>query len=79
MIGWVVIWSLVLVLPKMSECVTTFKDKDWNKDKSENNKLISFGVHDDKLLEKFKVVCGLRWKTCKILNQMLYRFMTTDM
>ena len=45
-----VIRTLVLVLPKMSEYVKTFNIKDWNKDK--NNKLMSFRIGGEKLLEK---------------------------
>ena len=52
---------LVLVLLKMSEYVTTFKVKDGGKDK--NNKLMSFRIGDEKLLEKYKTI----W-TWKILN-----------
>ena len=36
-----VIRSLVLTLPKMSAYFKTLKDKDGDKDKSKNNKLIS--------------------------------------
>ena len=45
-----VIRRLVLVLPKMSGYVKIFKVKDGDKDKS--NKLMSFCIDDDKLLEK---------------------------
>ena len=45
---------LVLIMPKMSEYVITFKVKDGDKDK--NNKLISCCIDDDKLLEKRKVI-----------------------
>ena len=43
-----VIRPLVLILPKMSGYVKTFKDKDV--DKNQNNKLISLCIDDDKLL-----------------------------
>ena len=45
---------LVLVMPKMSRYVTTFKGKDGDKDK--NNKLMSFRIDDEKLLEKYKAI-----------------------
>ena len=38
----------------MSGYVKTFKVKDGNKDK--NNKLMSFGIDDEKLSEKFKAI-----------------------
>ena len=41
-------------MPKMSEYVITFKVKDGDKDK--NNKLISFCINDERLLEKRKVI-----------------------
>ena len=41
--------ALVLMLLKMSEYVKTLKVKDRDKDK--NNKLISFGIDDENLLE----------------------------
>ena len=46
---------LVLILPKMSGYVKTFKVKDGDKD--ENNKLISFRIDDEKLPEKYKTIC----------------------
>ena len=46
-----VIRPLVLILPKMSGYVKTFKVKDRDKDK--NNKLMSFHIDDAKLLEKY--------------------------
>ena len=49
-----VIRSLVLIMPKMSGYVKTFKVKNGNKDK--NNKLMSFCIDDDKLLEKYKAI-----------------------
>ena len=42
--------SVVLILPKMSGYIKTFKDKDRDKDKDKNNKLMSFHINDDKLL-----------------------------
>ena len=50
-----VIRPLVLILPKLSRYVKTFKVKDGVKDKS--NKLMSFRMDDDKLLEKYKIIC----------------------
>ena len=43
-----VLGPLVLILPKMSGYVKTFKVKDRDKDK--NNKLMSFHMNDEKLL-----------------------------
>ena len=43
-----VIWPLVLILPKISEYVKTFKDKE--------NKLMYLSIEDDKLLEKCKTI-----------------------
>ena len=43
---------LVLIMPKVSGYVKTFKVKEGDKDKS--NKLISFCINDEKLLEKYK-------------------------
>ena len=51
---------MVLILPKMSRYVTTFKDGD--KDKNKNNKLMSFHIDDDKLLKSMKPL-GLQLKT----------------
>ena len=47
---------LVWILPKMSGYVKIFKDKDGDKDKNRNNKLMSFRIDDEKLLEKFKSI-----------------------
>ena len=49
-----VIKPLVLVLPKASEYIKTFKAKDGYKDK--NNKLMSFDLDEEKLLEKYKTI-----------------------
>ena len=46
-----VVRALVSILPKMSEYVKTFKVKDGDKDK--NNKLMSFRINDENLLEKY--------------------------
>ena len=49
-----VIRPLVLIMPKMSGYVKAFEVKDGDKDK--NNKLISFRIDDEKLLEKYKTI-----------------------
>ena len=49
-----VIIPLILPLSKMNGNVKTFKVKDWDKDK--NNKLMSFRIDDEKLLEKYKTI-----------------------
>ena len=49
-----VIKPLVLMLPKISEYVKTFKSKDGDKDR--NNKLMSSRINDYKLLEKYKTI-----------------------
>ena len=41
-------------MPRMSGYVKTFKDKDGDKDKK--NKLTSFSIDDEKLLEKYKAI-----------------------
>ena len=48
------ITSLVLIMPKISGYVKTLKVKDGDKDK--NNKLISFRIDDEMLLEKYKAI-----------------------
>ena len=45
---------LVLIMPKMSGYVKTFKVKDGDKDK--NNKLMSFHIDDEKLLENHSAI-----------------------
>ena len=60
-----VIRPLVLVLPKMSGYIKTFKVKDG--DKNKKNKLLSFCVDDEKLLKKIKAFM-LRLNPCKILK-----------
>ena len=49
-----VIRTLVLILPKISRYVKTFKVKD--ADKYKNNKLRSFYIDDEKLLEKYETI-----------------------
>ena len=41
-------------MPKMSGYIETFKIKEGDKDK--NNKLMSFRIDDEKLLEKYKAI-----------------------
>ena len=48
------ITSFVLIMPKISGYVKTLKVKDGDKDK--NNKLISFRIDDEMLLEKYKAI-----------------------
>ena len=48
------ITPLVLIISKMSGCIKIFKVKDGDKDK--NNKLMSFRIDDEKLLEKYKAI-----------------------
>ena len=45
---------LVLIMPKMSGYVKRFKIKE--EDKCKNNKLMSFHLADEKLLEKYKAI-----------------------
>ena len=56
MIGYLdkIIKSLVLLLPKMSGYVKTFKVK--GKDKDKYNKLISFCIDDDNMLEEYRSI-----------------------
>ena len=56
---------LVLIMPKMSGYVQTFKVTEGDKDKS--NKLISFRIDDEKLLEKYKAI-WTKVEDLKILN-----------
>ena len=45
---------LALIMPKMSRYAKAFKVKEEHKDK--NNKLMSFHIDDEKLLEKYKAI-----------------------
>ena len=47
-----VLKPLAIILPKMSGYVKDFKVKDGNKD----NKLISFPIYDEKLLERYRAI-----------------------
>ena len=49
-----VIRPLILIMPKMSRYVKTFKVKGG--DKGKNNKSTSFRINDEKLLEKYKSI-----------------------
>ena len=51
-----IIRPLVFILPKISGCVKTFKNKDGDKDKNKDNKLMSFCIGNDKLLGKYKTI-----------------------
>ena len=53
---------LVLIMPKMSEYIKTFKVKEGDKDK--NNKLMSFCIDDEKLLAKYKSI----WSKIEVLK-----------
>ena len=66
---------LVLILSKMSGYVKTFKLKD--EDKEKNNKLMSFHIDGDKLLEKYITICTMI-EDLKILNWMVYQPMIID-
>ena len=43
------------MMPKISGYAKTFKAKDG--DTGKDNKLISFTIHDEKLLERYKAIC----------------------
>ena len=51
-----------MIIPKKSGYIKIFKDKD--EDKGKNNKLMSFRIDDQKLLEKYKVI----WTNIEDLN-----------
>ena len=67
MIGYLdkVIRQLVLILPNMIGYVKRFKVKNGDKDK--NNKLMSFRIDDEKLLEKYSAI-WIKVEDLKILN-----------
>ena len=46
---------LVLIMPKMSGYVKTFKVEEGDQDK--NNKFLSFDIDDEELLEKHTAIC----------------------
>ena len=65
-----VIRPLVLILPKWSEYVKIIKVKYG--DKNKNTKLMSFGIDDDKLLEKYKTT----WNNTEDLKKIIEYFPT---
>ena len=42
--------------PKMSEYIKTSQNGERDEDKNKNNKLMSFHIDDDKLLEKYETI-----------------------
>ena len=58
-----VVKSLVLILPKISGYAKTCKDKDQNKD----NKLMSFCIDDEKLLQNWKTI-WTKIEDCKYIQ-----------
>ena len=54
---------LVLILPKITWYIKTFKIKDG--DKGKNKKLMSFRIYDDKLLQKHKKYFDQDWRLNK--------------
>ena len=43
-------------IAKISAYIKTFKNEYADEDKNRNNKLMSFSIDDDKLLEKYKTI-----------------------
>ena len=66
---------LILTMPKMGGYVKTFKVKDG--DKNNNNKLISFCIDDEKLLEKSENFWN-KSEDLKILNKIFYKSIMID-
>ena len=66
---------LVLILPKMSGYVKTFKVKD--RDKDTNNNLTSFRIDDEKLLEIYKII-WTKIEDLKNIELNSYQSMLTD-
>ena len=60
-----VVRPLVLILPKMSEYIRTSKERDGNKH-NKNNKLMSFHIDDDKLLEMYKTILDYQFMMINI-------------
>ena len=56
-----------MLCPIISGYYQTFKNKDGDEDKNKTNKVMSFRLDGDRLLEKYKPF-GLILKTCKVLN-----------
>ena len=65
---------LILIMPKMSGYVKTFKVKDGD---NNNNKLISFCIDDEKLLEKSENFWN-KSEDLKILNEIFYKSMMIE-
>ena len=53
---------IVWILPKIKGYIKSFKDRDGDKDKNKNDKLMSFRIDDNKLLERHKTV----WTKTKV-------------
>ena len=70
------IWSLVLLMPKMSEYFKTFIVKDGGKDKNIN--MMSFHIDGQKPLEKYKAI-WTKIEDFKNIELMLYQSMVIDM
>ena len=60
-----VVRPLVFIMPKINAYATIFTVKDG--DKNKNNKLMSFHIDDEKLLEKFKAI-WTKIEYLKVLN-----------
>ena len=70
-----VMTALVLIMSKMSGYAKTYKVKDGYKD--ENNKLMSFWIDGDKLLEEYKAIWS-KIEDLKNIELMLYQSMMID-
>ena len=68
---------LVLIMPKMSGFVETFKNKK-REDKDQSNKLMLFCIDDENLIEKYKAVWTKIEDFKKFLNEILYQSMMID-
>ena len=71
---------LVLIMPKMSGYVETFKVED------KNNKLMSFHIHDEKLLQKCKAIWtkiedlkNIKLKALPIYDDKYQKYQNKDM
>ena len=62
--------ALVLIMPKMNGYVKTFNVKEGDKDK--NNKLMSFRIDDEKLLEIYKAI----WTKIEDLKEYRIKYFT---
>lgn len=52
----------LLILPKMSKYVKNIKDKDVDKAKNKNNRLMFFSIDNVKQLEKDKIIWTKNWR-----------------